>query len=301
MTLVPHLVQYQGSKRHLAPKILKYIPAKFNTFIEPFAGMAAMSIATASQHRAKHYYINDINEPLLNLLKAAIENPIGLYEDYKTIWNEQFTFQPDHFSHYNFIRDKFNLGNTCPSYMLYLLARCVKGAVRYNSDGIFNQGMDKRRHGTSPETIENNALLISNLLKGKVSYSAVDYREVLEKASSGDIVYMDPPYQGVSNTRDCRYYSGIDHEDFIVALDSLNKRNIDYLVSYDGKCGDTSYGKDLPKELNCIKILLNAGKSTQATFLGKTKTTYEALYVSHGLHELVEKNKELLLFGESNE
>lgn len=36
---VPHIVQYQGSKRNLAPQILPYFPQRFNRLIEPFAGM----------------------------------------------------------------------------------------------------------------------------------------------------------------------------------------------------------------------------------------------------------------------
>lgn len=38
---VPHIVQYQGSKRILAPQILQYMPNRFNRLIEPFSGMAA--------------------------------------------------------------------------------------------------------------------------------------------------------------------------------------------------------------------------------------------------------------------
>jgi DNA adenine methylase len=40
---LPHIVQYQGSKRILAPQILKYMPTQFNRLLEPFAGMAAQS------------------------------------------------------------------------------------------------------------------------------------------------------------------------------------------------------------------------------------------------------------------
>ena len=41
---VPHIVQYQGSKRILAPKILEYFPHRFARLIEPFSGMAAITI-----------------------------------------------------------------------------------------------------------------------------------------------------------------------------------------------------------------------------------------------------------------
>ena len=112
---------------------------------------------------------------------------------------------------------------------------------------------------------------------------STDYREVIEIAQPGDLIYMDPPYQGVSNVRDCRYLSGIDFNDFVEAIDSLNRRGIDFVISYDGKCGEKEYGDDLPKWLDCEKIYLNAGVSSQAVLLGKKDITYEALYISRKL------------------
>ena len=49
----PQIVQYQGSKRLLAPQILEYMPYHFNRMIEPFAGMAAMTIAVAQKKASR--------------------------------------------------------------------------------------------------------------------------------------------------------------------------------------------------------------------------------------------------------
>ena len=65
---IPHIVQYQGSKRILAPQILQYMPNKFNRLLEPFSGMAAISIAAAYDNRTDAYVINDINAPLIRML-----------------------------------------------------------------------------------------------------------------------------------------------------------------------------------------------------------------------------------------
>ena len=279
----PHIVQYQGSKRGLAMQILQYMPDTFSRLIEPFAGMAAISIAVAKQNRTSHFLINDLNAPLVNLLQEAIEYPERLVQDYDQIWNEQFSYEENHVQHFYAIRDKFNNGEQTPANMLYLLARCVKGSVRYGKNGNFNQSPDKRRHGTTPKTLISNVYAISRLLKGKTEFSALDYHDVLALAKPGDIVYMDPPYQGVSNVRDNRYYAGVPFDEFAQAVALLDQKGIDYLISYDGKCGDREYGKDLPSELGCRKMLLNAGVSTQALLLGKKTMTYEALYVSNRL------------------
>lgn len=283
----PHIVQYQGSKRNLAPQILRYIPQKFNRLIEPFAGMAAITIAVSSQNRADRYLLNDLNKPLVNILEESITNPQRLIDNYTKVWCEQLTFEGGSVEHFYKVREDFNKGNQCAANMLYLLARCVKGSVRYSSSGMFNQSPDKRRMGTNPKNLARNVYMISSLLKGKTEFMSNDYREVTKNAKSGDIVYMDPPYQGVCTSRDCRYFSGIDFNEFVDCVEDLNRRGIDFIISYDGTCGDKQYGQDLPAELGMKKVMLNAGLSSQSLLLGKKETTREALYLSRNLRNIV--------------
>ena len=283
MSIVPNIVQYQGSKRLLAPHILRHMPGRFARFVEPFAGMASMTFAVAAEGRCGALWVNDLNAPLVDILRAAVQQPQQLLDEYRRVWEEQFTWRGGHIAHFNHVRARFNGGEQTAANMLYLLARCVKGAVRYAQDGTFNQSPDKRRHGTRPEKLAKNIAAIAALLHGKVAFSALDYREVLEQCKPGDIVYMDPPYQGVSGARDQRYLAGVDIDEFAAALDGLNRRGIDFLVSYDGARGSQSYGRELPVELGCRRVLLRAGLSTQALLLGKKEVTHEALYVSRNL------------------
>ena len=278
----PHIVQYQGSKRILAPQILQYMPTKFQRLVEPFSGMAAISIAVAECCKADCFWINDLNAPIVSILEEAVNCPGELISEYTRIWNEQFQYS-DHVDHFYAVREQFNNGDQSPANMLYLLARCVKGSVRYGKNGKFNQSPDKRRHGTKPSILSNNVYAVSRLLKGKAVFTSTDYHEVLERTKPGDLVYMDPPYQGVSNTRDNRYLAGVPFEEFVKAIELLNRKGVDYLISYDGTCGDISYGEELPASLRCRKVLLNAGLSSQSTLLGKKATTFEALYISKGL------------------
>jgi len=280
---LPNIAQYTGSKRTLAPQILAFMPHSFDKLIEPFAGMAAVSIAAAAENRAAQYHLNDLNGPIVGLLEAAIESPSGLTQRYAYLWQQQFDFPDGHVQHYCHVRGLFNAGEKAAENMLYLLARCVKGSVRYGKNGGFNQFCDKRRHGTGPQKLAENLAAISALLKGKTSFSSMDFRKVLEMARPGDIVYMDPPYQGVSNARDNRYLAGIGFDDFSSAIELLDAKGVAYIISYDGRCGGKEYGRKLPKVLNCTKFTLNAGPSTQATLLGRRETTVESLYVSNDL------------------
>ena len=275
----PHLVQYQGSKRNLAPLILEYIPEKFSRLIEPFSGTAAITLACANKNCASEYIINDLNKPLIDLFQLVVDNPEYVAKRYELIWNNQ---EQNSIEHYYQVREEFN-NTKDPVIFLYLLARCVKGAVRYNSDGNFNQSPDKRRKGTNPSTMKKNIHCISALLKGRASFFSVDYKRMLEVATPNDIVYMDPPYQGVCGTRDSRYFSDIDHSEFVDELRKLVKRKVPFIISYDGKCGEKNYGNSLPKDLELEHIFLDAGRSTQATLLGKKAITLESLYLTKNL------------------
>ena len=177
---VPHIVQYQGSKRKLAEQILRHMPKRFNRLIEPFSGMAAISIAVAYRGMSDKFIINDINSDVVSILQSAVESPEELISSYTRLWNEQFSFNGGSEEHFYKVRNDFNKGDKKACAMLYLLARCVKGAVRYNSAGEFNQSPDKRRNGTSPSSLSYNVRAISNILKGKTLFYSKDFREILD-------------------------------------------------------------------------------------------------------------------------
>lgn len=274
-----HFIQYQGSKRNLAKHILQFLPKGISRLVEPFAGTAAISVATSANQITRRFWLNDLNKPLIELLELAIEKPNDIADFYLELWNEQHT---DSVGHYFEVRSRFNETND-PKLLLYLLARCVKGSVRYNSQGLFNQSPDKRRKGTRPETMRKNIAGVSSLLKGKCKFTSLDYREVLEQIQDGDFIYMDPPYQGVCGNRDSRYLSGIDFNDFVLALEQLNRKEVVFAVSYDGKLGDKVFGRVLPQSLNLERIEIEVGRSSQSTLLGKEETTIESLYLSPSL------------------
>jgi len=281
---IPHPIPYQGSKRNLAKYILPFFQQDVNTLYEPFAGSAAISIATAVNGKAKQFHINDVNKPLVVLWNEIINHPKKISEQYKYLWLKQ---QGNERTFYDFVRDEFNKTKR-PDYLLYLLARCVKASVRYNANGEFNQSPDNRRLGRNPKQMSEDILAVSKLLSGKTETSSTDYKEVLSLAKPDDVVYMDPPYQGVCATGDPRYFSGIDFDEFMYELKELNKRNIPFILSYDGRTGKKSYGQNLPEELEMYRLEVNAGRSTQATLLGRKDVTIESVYISKSLVKLLE-------------
>jgi DNA adenine methylase len=157
--------------------------------------------------------------------------------------------------------------------------------VRYNADGEFNQSPDNRRMGALPETMREQILGASFLLKGKTEFSAEDYRAAMARATADDLIYLDPPYQGVCGERDPRYLKGVLFDEFVEALQVLNARDISFIVSYDGRTGEKIHGRPLPRDLRLSHIELDAGRSSQETLLGRSAVTYESLYLSPAMTE----------------
>ncbi len=279
---VPNLVQYQGSKRKLAPQILPYLPKRSARMVEPFCGMASMTLAAAQNDVADEYWLNDLNKDVASVLRAAIEEPDRLIYEYRRAWSEQFDWEGGHIAHYLYVRDLYNEGVADDGMFLYLVARVAKGAIRYSANGM-NQYVDRRRHGTRPDTMERNIRTVHTLLHGRTHVTSMDYKSVLAKCGKSDAVYMDPPYQGTSGKKDSRYISGVSVDELEGELRGLDGRDVPYVLSYDGVCGSKSYGRELDPSLHCRKFLLNAGRSAQATLNGVNATTFEALYVSDGL------------------
>jgi DNA adenine methylase len=273
---VPHPIPYQGSKRQLAHYIVSLFPDNTARLVEPFAGSAAVSLAAGHMKRVKRWAINDLHRPLIDLWTEIVGNPDDISDKYEKIWKAQ---RGDERAHYDRVRDRFNVQHR-PEDFLFLLARCVKAAIRYNSRGEFNNSPDNRRLGAVPTTMRRHIMGASALLKGKCSLSSVDYREVLESARPGDLVYMDPPYQGVVDTHNHRYRHAISFDQFVAALDGLRSKGIAFIVSYDGRTGTKRHGRPLPASLGLTHVEIPAGRSTQATLLGRDESTFESLYLS---------------------
>ncbi|HLW77357.1 MAG TPA: DNA adenine methylase [Bryobacteraceae bacterium] len=273
---VPHPIPYQGSKRRLASAILSYIPAdRYRRLVEPFAGSAAVTLAAASRQLFSRYLLGDALEPLARLWSLAVETPAALADAYENMWERGKQRPLEAFYE---IRAEFNIDRD-PAKLLYLLARCVKNAVRFNPAGEFNQSPDRRRTGKLPGTLRGELQGAHRALTGRCAVVAGDFSALIEAAREGDFFYLDPPYQGTSGGRDPRYFSSVSRDRIVDALETLNRKRVPFLLSYDGSCGDRSYGAALPARI-ARRILLDAGRSSQATLNGRAERTVESLYVS---------------------
>ncbi|MDP3769376.1 MAG: DNA adenine methylase [bacterium] len=276
MTLSLQPIPYQGSKRNIAEQVMRYAPKFSGRLIEPFAGSAAITIYAAHHGIANKFLINDSYKPLIDLWGKIIKTPEECASEYEKIWREQLDNPNDYYLR---IREEFNSDNE-PLKLLFLMVRCAKNAVRFNSSGKFNQSADKRRLGRRPQDMRRQILSTSLMLRRKIEFMNTDYETILEMATPDDLVYMDPPYQGTSGTKNPRYHQGLDFDRFVQNLQKLNERGIPFILSFDGQLGEKKYGQPLPEYLNLRHIPIPAGRSAQSTLNGGSDMTIESLYIS---------------------
>lgn len=275
MGAVPHFLPYQGSKRRLAPHILAHFgvvrPARL---FEPFAGSAALSLAALHAGLVDQIVLGDSLTPLVALWQAVLAAPDAVADGYAGLWSGDTSFEQVR-AHYNAAPE--------PVALLYLLTRCVKNAPRWNEAGAFNQAPDRRRRGTAPDRLRRQLRAVSTLLHGRCQLRAGDAAATLADATPADLVYLDPPWQGTSTGRDRRYHAGLDLPRLVALLTDLRERHVPFLLSYDGQLGDRRYGEPLPAELRLRCVMLDAGRSSQATLTGRDDRTLESLYLSPDL------------------
>ena len=214
----------------------------------------------------------DICKPLIDLWVQIRDNPEVVSEEYKCRWDK---LQKEGSDVYYEIRDDFNK-NQSPFDFLFLTRTCANGLIRFNQNGEFNNSFHITRNGINPETLTKIIMDWSLHIKNTLFYSN-DYHATTESAKSGDIIYLDPPYFHSKG----QYYGKIQFDDFIKYLEDLNRRNIKYILSFDGKREDKTYTVDIPSELYKRHELLQFGNSTFKKVMDKkTEKVFESLYMN---------------------
>ena len=279
---IPSLIKWTGSKRAQAASIVQLMP-KCKRYIEPFLGSGAVLFLASGGNALA----GDVYEPLVQLWKVVQEDPDQLVEDYAQKWRElqreldaldgasvkKHSGTP---TYYYEVRRRFNQSQS-PLDLNFLMRTCVNGIVRFNDLGEFNNSFHLSRPGMAPHRFEK-AVRQWNSVVQDVTFVCQDYEVTLADAKEGDFVYLDPPYAGNHQ----RYAEDLDVQRFFTALEELNRRGVQWALSFDGRRGEADLTYEVPSDLFRRRFYLDNGNSAVHKVLnGPLEKVQESLYLSY--------------------
>ena len=250
--LVKPFVKWAGGKRQLVPTILaNYLPKNYNlqTYYEPFIGGGALLFSL----QPKKAVINDSNAELINCYRIIKNSLDELIEDLKNHKNNEY--------YYYDIRDwdreknfKSKTEVQRASRIIFLNKTCYNGLFRVNSQGQFNVPFGKYKN---PNILDIAVLKAVNkyLNENQVRILNSDFQEAVKDAKRGDFIYLDPPYDPVSETASFTGYdvNGFNKQEqrrLKEVFDDLNSRGCHILLSN----AYTEFIEDLYKDYLHTKI-----------------------------------------------
>lgn len=228
--LLRPFLKWAGGKRQLLPELRRYYPRRIGCYYEPFVGAGAVLFDL----QPKHAVINDINSELINTFRVIADDVEALISDLSRHRNEK--------EYYYELRDldrteKFQELTAIEraSRVIFLNKTCFNGLFRVNSQGHFNVPFGDYKN---PKIVDGVVLRATSqyLNSHDIRLSDIDFEEALRDAAKGDFVYLDPPYDPVSDTASFTGYNldGFgrkEQERLRSVFDDLSRRGCRVLLS----------------------------------------------------------------------
>ncbi|MFZ3071262.1 MAG: DNA adenine methylase [Anaerolineaceae bacterium] len=229
--LVAPVLKWVGGKRQLLDSLTPLLPKKITTYCEPFVGGGALFF----QLQPATAFVNDINAELIGVYRVIKDDVESLITALQAFKNEADSF----YAVRDWDRDKDKYASLTEiekaARVLYLNKTCYNGLFRVNNAGEFNSPFGNYRN---PNIVNAPTLRAVSLYLNlaTVHLTSVDYAEVLKALPKEAFVYLDPPYDPVSDTSSFTGYSkgGFTRDDQIrlrVCCDKLTSRGLKFMLS----------------------------------------------------------------------
>jgi DNA adenine methylase len=265
--LLQPFLKWAGGKRQLLPEIRKYIPKRRKLYFEPFIGAAAVLFDVQPQAAV----INDANSELVNCYRMIKRDPEALIAKLREHKNEKKYYyhlrQLDRDPGFVRLSDVERAAR-----IIYLNKTCYNGLFRVNSQGQFNVPFGNYANPNIVDEVVIRA--VSRYLnEAHVEISNDDFAASVNGAGRGDFVYLDPPYDPVSDTSSFTGYnlSSFDKNEqrrLKTVCDDLSRRGCKVLLSNSA----TEFIRDLydePARYTIVEVEANRNINSVATGRGK--------------------------------
>ena len=263
-------IKWVGGKRGLLSQIIPLLPKKFNNYFEPFVGGGALffELYSLGLLEDKNIYLFDINSELINTYITVRDYPLELIEkleSFKKSHSKEFYYEVRAWDREKDFLKRSKVQRA--SRFIYLNKTCFNGLYRVNSKGENNVPIGSYKN---PNICDIDAILSASKALQNVHILSTSYKDVLKYATSGDLVYFDPPYYPLTETANFTSYSEnefLDKEqiELFEVFDELSNRNCSVYHSNS----DTDFIKHLYKNYETIEIFANRFINSKSSGRGK--------------------------------
>jgi DNA adenine methylase len=265
--LVAPVVKWVGGKRQLLSEIEPLFPKRYTTYCEPFVGGGAVLFSK----QPRHAIVNDLNKDLITTYLVIRDDVRTLIELLK-----QYENTADYFYKVRDLdRDKEQYSQLSSvekaARLLYLNKTCYNGLFRVNSSGEFNSPFGNYKN---PNIVNEPVLLAVNkyFCNNDIAFYSEDFASTLKRIKRGAFVYLDPPYDPVSDTSSFTGYNkgGFDRKEQIRlknCCDELSANGIKFMLSNSS----TDFIKELYNNYNITTVNANRAINSNGQKRGKVE------------------------------
>lgn len=247
------LLKWIGNKQRVAHQIASHFPPDYGVYFEPFLGSGAV-MATLQPKRAMG---SDTFEPLMEIWQALRADPAALKQWYAERYDRMMSGEK--VAAYERIKASYNHKPNGAD-LLFLCRTCYAGVVRFRqSDGYMSTPCGPHKP-VPPKAFGERVDEWHRRTRG-AEFRRMDYREAMDLARSGDLVYCDPPYTHSQSilygAQRFRLHQLLD------AIAECKARGVRVALSIDGtkRSGQHVCRLPIPDGLFEREVLVNCGRS----------------------------------------
>lgn len=218
---VKPFLKWAGGKRQLIPVLMAHFPKKTpKVYYEPFVGGGALLLYL----QYKNVVFNDSNSELVNcyeVVRDSIDELIEALRTHVEQTDEDYYYKIRALDRGRRFKETSKIDRAAR--IIFLNKTCYNGLFRVNSQGQFNVPFGRYKN---PNILDEGVLrAVSAYLNGnKVKIENLDFSEIIKRAKKGDFVYLDPPYDPVSETAS---FTGYDVNGFSKEEQERLKKEVD--------------------------------------------------------------------------
>ncbi|PYT01370.1 MAG: DNA methyltransferase [Acidobacteria bacterium] len=257
------LLKWIGNKQRFAHEIISYFPPHFKVYREPFLGSGAV-LGTLAPREAVG---SDAFKPLIEIWQTLHDEPETLKSWYAERWHRMKG--GDKVAVYSEILNSYNAQPNGAD-LLFLSRSCYGGVVRFRQDGFMSTPCGPH-DPISPESFADRVDTWRTRTSG-ARFIHRDYKDAMEDAGKGDLIYADPPY---SFTQSILYGAQkFSLADLFERIRHAKEKGVFVALSIDGskKSGDMLCDIRIPDGLFEREVLVNCGRSMLRRFQMDGKT-----------------------------